>query len=58
MIHSRIIGLILLVMLLSEATAVLVHTLDDGVDLSLLAGAPLVLDASYRLTGVPHRVLP
>ena len=39
------------------ATAVLVHTLDESADLSPLADVPIVLDATYKLTGVPHRFL-
>ncbi len=42
---------------IGDATAVVVHTLHDGVDLCPLADAELVLDTTYRLTGVPHRIL-
>lgn len=37
---------------------VIVHTMHPGVDHGWIVGAPAVLDASYRLPGVPHRVLP
>ncbi|MFI5931851.1 nucleotide sugar dehydrogenase [Actinoplanes sp. NPDC051494] len=38
----------------TEWDVVLVHTLQPGTDHSWLADAPTVLDATYRLSGVPH----
>lgn len=37
---------------------VIVHTMHPEVDHGWIAGSPAVLDASYRLPGVPHRVFP
>ncbi len=39
-----------------HADLVLVHTAHRDADLSWLAGQPLVLDATYRLRGLPNRV--
>ena len=39
-----------------HADLVLVHTAHRDVDLSWLTGQPLVLDATYRLGGLPNRV--
>lgn len=41
-----------------DAAAVLLHTLHDGIDVSSFAGARLLLDATYRLTEAPDRLLP
>jgi len=40
-----------------HADLVLVHTAHHDVDLSWLTGQPLVLDATYRLTDAPNRVV-
>ena len=40
-----------------HADLVLVHTAHRAVDLSWLTGQPLVLDATYRLTDAPNRVV-
>jgi nucleotide sugar dehydrogenase len=40
-----------------EADVVLVHTVHPGEDLAWVAAQPLVLDATYRLDGVPHKAV-
>ena len=40
-----------------HADLVLVHTAHHDMDLTWLTGQPLVLDATYRLTDAPNRVV-
>src|SRR5664279_4070322 len=40
-----------------DADLVLLHTAHQAVDLSWLSDQPLVLDATYRLADVPHRIV-
>lgn len=39
------------------ADLVVVHTAHSHIDLSWLAGVPIVLDTTYRMTGLPRRVV-
>jgi UDP-N-acetyl-D-mannosaminuronate dehydrogenase len=41
-----------------DADLVLVHTHHRDLDVDALEKAPVVLDATYRLAGLPNRVLP